>query len=241
MTRPLWLSQPSPRTARATVTGVRGPSFTLDRSIFSPGLSEYGHPQPADRGEVWLGGDKRILRRVAWSRGELLLTLDGAVPAAGSEARCLLDAERRTATEETHTAMHLVLSALARGSGPVLSGSAHVQGGGHFAFDATRASFRPEHVAEGLRAANRAAARGLPVGVEYVARDMARDLDGERRESGIVVPGPADTVRVVRIGDASAMACDGTFRPSTAGLPRIVLAAARPKGTVVTLQFRLEP
>ena len=121
MTELLWLQEPQRRTSLAKVVARRGPSFVLDRSPFCPGTSEYRHPQPADKGEVWVGGDKRWLRRVAWHRGELLHTLDGATPEPGQQVRCHLDVERREAAEDAHTAMHLVLSALARQHKAVLT------------------------------------------------------------------------------------------------------------------------
>lgn len=218
---------------------MRGPGFVLDRSIYCPGASQYRHPQPADRGEVWLGGDKRWLRRVAWHRGELVHTLDGAVPGRGEQVRCHLDVARREAAEDAHTAMHLVLSALARARSVVLTDAARVQGGRHFALAVRRDTFRPQAVADALSEANSAAARKLEVRIEHATRDALHDVDAQPFGDGMLHPGPEATLRVLRIGDASALPCDGTLRSASAGLGRVVLQNARPGPEGVALQFRV--
>ncbi|MHB8606420.1 MAG: alanyl-tRNA editing protein [Thermoplasmatota archaeon] len=237
MTERLWLATKSPRTVLAEVTSVRGGSFTLDRSPYSPGESEYRHPQPADRGIVWLGGDKRNLRKVTWRSGELWHTLDGAVPERGARLRCDLDVERRVAIEDAHLAMHLVASAIARGRLAEFSSALHVQGGGHFAFDVTRATFAPKKVADALARANEAAARTLATSTGYVARSEARNVDAQPFSDALTLPGPEETLRVVTVGDASVLPCDGTLAATTAGLGRIVLKSARPKAAMMALQF----
>ncbi|MCA1813296.1 MAG: hypothetical protein LC624_05020, partial [Halobacteriales archaeon] len=114
MTDLLWLQEPARKTCLAAVTGTRGPAFLLDRSLYAPTSHAYRHPQPPDRGEVWLGGDKRVLTRVFWERGELRHVVRGAVPERGARVNCRLDADRREALSTAHTAMHLVLSAFGR-------------------------------------------------------------------------------------------------------------------------------
>lgn len=240
MTELLWLQEPQRRTSLAKVEAVRGPSFTLDRSIFCPGTSEYRHPQPADRGEVWVGGDKRWLRRVGWHRGELRHELDGAVPKKGEQVRCHLDVERREGIEEAHTAMHLVLSALARARSAVFTDQARVQGGRHFGLVVRRDSFEPQAMADALEQANAAAARKLEVTLDHAPRDALHRVDAQPFSDKLEHPGPEATLRIVRIGDASALPCDGTLRSTTSGLGRIVLQAHRPDALGVVLQFKVD-
>lgn len=238
MTELLWLNEPGRRTCLADVVGVRGPAFLLDRSIFSPGASEYRHPQPPDRGEVWLGGDKRWLRNVRWHRGELLHTLDGAVPPRGAQVRCHLDVARREATEDAHAAMHLVLSALGRAV--VLTDAARVQGGRHFALAVRSDTFQPQAIADALARVNEAAARKLEVTLDHATRDALQTVQEQNFSDGVRHPGPETTLRIVRMGDASALPCDGTLRSTTAGLGRIVLQAHREAADGVVLQFAVE-
>jgi Ser-tRNA(Ala) deacylase AlaX len=238
MTELLWLQEPQRRTSLAKVVAVRGPAFTLDRSLFCPGASQYRHPQPADRGEVWVGGDKRWLRRVGWHRGELRHELDGAVPPPGAQVRCHLDVERREGVEEAHTAMHLVLSALARARSAVLTDAAHVHGGKHFALAVRRDTFQPQAIADALAQANHAAAQRLEVRIEHATRDALREVDAQPYHDKQDFPGPEGTLRILRIGEASALPCDGTLRSTTAGMGRIVLQAHRAAPEGVVLQFK---
>lgn len=234
----LWMQEPQRRTCLAKVVAVRGEAFVLDRTLFCPGASEYRHPQPADRGEVWLGGDKRWLRRVAWHRGEVLHFLDGAVPKKGDAVRCHLEVGRREAVEDAHTAMHLVLSALARARAGVLTDEGRVQGGRQFTLHLRRDTFQPQAVADALAQANAAAARKLQVTMEYATREALHGVDRQLFHDKVEVPGPDTALRIVRIGDASALPCDGTLRSTTHGLGRIVLHSARPDERGVGLQFR---
>jgi Ser-tRNA(Ala) deacylase AlaX len=239
VTELLWLQEPQRRTALAKVVARRGPAFVLDRSLFCPGASEYRHMQPADKGEVWVGGDKRWLRRVAWHRGELLHTLDGAVPGVAEQVRCHLDVERREAIEDGHTAMHLVLSALSRQRKVVLTGPCVVQGGRHFSLAVRADTFAPQLAADALAQANAAAARKLMVELDHAPRDALHGVDAQPFADALTHPGPDTTLRIVRIGDASALPCDGTLRSTTAGLGRIVLQAARPGDEGMLLQFKV--
>lgn len=239
LTELVWMQEPQRRTCNATVTAVRGAAFVLDRTVFCPGASAYRHPQPADRGEAWLGGDKRWLQRVGWHRGELLHWLDGATPRKGDAVRCHLDVARREAAEDAHTAMHLVVSALARARSAVLTDQARVQGGRHFSLAVRKDTFRPQAVAEALEAANGAAARRLEVRIEHATRDALHDVDAQPFHDKAEFPGPDATLRIVRVGDASALPCDGTLRSTTVGLGRVVLQAHRPDALGVALQFRV--
>jgi Ser-tRNA(Ala) deacylase AlaX len=142
-----------------------------------------------------------------------------------------------------------VLSALVRGqgeagkgakSGIVLTDAAHVQGGRHFALVVRKDTFQPEGIAKALARANEAAARKLEVVLDHAARDALHHVEAQPFSDGVTHPGPETTLRVVRIGDASALPCDGTLRSTTAGLGRIVLQASRPDPLGVALQFRVE-
>jgi len=239
LTELLYLEHPSRRAALAKVTALRGEAFLLDRSLFHPGTSAYAHPQPADRGEVWLGGDKRNLRRASWDRGELRHALDGAVPERGQPVRCLLDAERRARVEAAHTAMHLVLSALARGSRVVLAAPPRVQAHAQFRLALRAEGFVLEVLAEALGAANGAVSRKLEVHVEHTTRDAIRHVDAQPLPDGPGFPGPDDVLRIVRIGEASALPCDGTFLTTTAGLGRITAPVVRRAGREVDVGFRV--
>lgn len=228
----LYLDHPSPRTALAKVTATAPGAFVLDKSIFHPGTVAQGHPQPADRGYVWLGGDKRWLKAVDWRRDQLLHRLEGATPRVGAEVRCHLDVERREETEAAHTALHLVLSRLAR-PGDVPEG--RVLGGRRFRIDVARHRFSAQGVADALAIVQSQIDTNLQITVEHVLASRAQTDAGS-----LVAAGDQDRpVRIVRIGTVSAWPCEGTFRPRTLGLGRVVLEAARPRGGMMELRFQV--
>jgi Ser-tRNA(Ala) deacylase AlaX len=129
------LTEPRRLTALARVVAVHGHSFTLDRSLFAPTSTAHRHPQPADKGTVWMAGQKRRLERVFERDGALWHTLRGAVPGPGTQVQCALDADRRLAASRAHTAMHLLLAALHRADAPPLVRDPEVKGGGSFRLD----------------------------------------------------------------------------------------------------------
>lgn len=236
----LWMQEPGRKTCLATVTATRGPAFILDRGIYAPTSHAYRHPQPPDRGEVWLGGDKRVLTRVAWDRGELRHVVRGAVPAKGAKVNCHLDADRRAAVSAAHTAMHLVLSGFARARLGELTAEPFVQGNQQFTIVARWARWSPEALKGLLDGANGAAQRKLLVTTEWATRDALHDVDAQPFVDALAFPGPRDTLRIVRVGDASALPCDGTFLDTTARLGRIVARDAQPGAQGWRVQFQVQ-
>lgn len=221
------------------MVATRGPQFVLDKSIFAPTSHEYRHPQPADRGEVWIGGDKRVLTRVHWDRGELRHAVRGVTPGTGTQVRCILEADRRDDASAAHLAMHLVLSAFSRARLGVLTREAEVQGGRQFTVAARWTAWSPQALKELLDAANQVAAGKHEVAYEYVPRDGARGVDAQPYEDEVTIPGP-DVLRLVKVGTASVLPCDGTFPDRTAGLGRIVARSVQVARSGARVQFRVE-
>jgi Ser-tRNA(Ala) deacylase AlaX len=234
----VWLREPSRRTLLATVTGTRGPAFVLDRSIFHATSHAYRHPQPADRGDVWIGGDKRILSRVSWERGELRHAVRGITPPAGTPVRCHLEAGRRDDASDAHAALHLVLSAFVRRRLGVLTAEPSVVGGRRFTVAARWTTWSRHELKGLLDAANAAAGAKHEIGYEYVPREAVRGIDVQPFADGGTV-GVDPVLRIVRIGDASALPCDGTFPPRTAALGRIVAAHVQAGKSGVRTQFHV--
>lgn len=232
----LWLIEPKRSTCLAKVTDVRGNQFQVDRCLFAPTSRSHRHPQPADGGTVWLGGEKRRVEHVAWREGGLWLTLRGAGPELGAKLQCELDADRRLAMSCAHTAMHLVLAALWREPGAVLAADPHVKGGGTFRIE-TVDRLAPERLAAALRQANDWAKANLDVERLAVARDEAvHRLDAQRFQPPDPFPGPTDVLHAARIGTACTFSCDGTHVDATRRIGRVVLAsvgARRGGGMVV--------
>lgn len=235
----VYLREPRRRTLLAQVTATRGPYFLLDTTIFAPTSHAYRHPQPADRGEIWFGGDKRILTKVVWDRGEVRHSVRGTTPHVGATARCLLEAGRRDDASRAHLALHLVLSVFSRRRLGVLTREPEAQGGRGFVLTARWNAWSPAALKDVMDAANAAAAAKHEVAYEYMPRNAARGIDEQPFEDGVTLPGP-DVLRVVRVGGASALPCDGTFPERTSGLGRIVARSVHPGREGVRIQFRVE-
>ncbi|MHB8584956.1 MAG: alanyl-tRNA editing protein [Thermoplasmatota archaeon] len=235
MVEALWLRE-NPRTCLATVLDVRGSWFFLDRSIFCPGSSRFRHPQPADRGLVWVGGDKRRIERVEWRGDQLWHSIGDRPPPTGTRLRCHLDVDRRERTEAAHTALHLVVSALARSRGPIFTAPPRTQGGGQFTLTLRRDTFDPAVVANAVQSANEGVKANLAVASDYRLPQDVRDLDRQpfSDAAGLATDAPA---RIVRIGTASVLPCDGTLCDRTGAVGGVALRASRPTGGDVVLAF----
>jgi Ser-tRNA(Ala) deacylase AlaX len=114
-----------------------------------------------------------------------------------------------------------------------------VLGGRQFAVAARWTAWSPLALKALLDAANGAIARPLEVSHEYVPRSSARDLDAPPYDDGFALPQDEDVVRVIRIGDASRLPCDGTFPERTHGLGRIVARRVEVGRRGVRVQFHV--
>jgi Ser-tRNA(Ala) deacylase AlaX len=227
----LWLRE-NPRTCSATVVAAEGPRFALDRSIFCPGASRLRHPQPGDRGVVWLGGDKRRLQASEYRSGELWHRLAGAEPPpVGAAVRCHLDVERRIAAERAHVSMHLLLSHLSRERTLRLLEPPRVIGGGQFRLTLDPRLVSQEDIARLIGDVQASAAKALPIDAQFAILAEARSVDPQPFEDGWAVD-PSAPARLVRIGSQSLLPCDAPFPPRTnvvgaMALRRCVLSRGR--------------
>lgn len=219
----LWITEPRRATCLAAVTATHGPRFAVDRALFAPRTSACRHPQEADRGTVWIAGDKRRLHGVEERGSTVWYRLRGTVPAVGETLQCELDRPRRERAGRAHTAMHLLLHALARDV-PMVA-DPEVKGGGHFRITLAW-PVAPTVLAQALEQAQRAVAADTPVTRRHMAKDEARrKATPQPFQPPDPVPGP-DVVDLVEAGP-SVYPCDGTHADRTGEVGRIVVAHAR--------------
>jgi Ser-tRNA(Ala) deacylase AlaX len=225
-TERLWLTEPRRSTALAKVVAVRGGAFALDRSLFAPASVFHRHPQPADKGTVWLQGEKRRLERVFQRDGVLWHQLRGTVPAVGEQAQCQLDADRRLEASRAHTAMHLLMAALHRANAPPMARNPEVRGGGHFRLDLA-APVEPRTLAGCLAQARQWAADDRPVRREHLARGHeAKVLDAQRFHPPDPYPGPPTVLDVAVVTGVCSYPCDGTHVERTGKVGGFAIAQA---------------
>lgn len=225
-TERLWITEPRRSTALAKVVAVRGQAFALDRSLFAPASVFHRHPQPADKGTVWLTGEKRKLDRVFQRDGILWHQLRGTVPAVGEQAQCQLDADRRLEASRAHTAMHLLMAALHRGNAPPLVRNPEVRGGGHFRLD-LGGPVEPRALAGWLAQARQWVAEDRPVVREHLARGHeAKVLDAQRFHPPDPFPGPPGVLDVAVVTGVCSYPCDGTHVERTGKVGGFAIAEA---------------
>ncbi len=234
--RLLWVTEPSRSTCLATVTAVDGVWFQVDRALFAPKSRACRHPQMADKGTVWIQGEKRRLDAVRdvgpGQQQDVWYRLRGTVPPVGAKLQCELDAAHRRAMSHAHTAMHL----FAFHADAALVCDPEVRGGGHARLTFDR-FIAPPDLAAWLARANQDVAADIPVEASYMSREEARHVATPQHFTPPdPLPGP-DVLPMVRIGQ-SCVPCDGTHvdRTGRIGRIRIAHAAMGRDGFVVVLR-----
>lgn len=217
MTDALYLADSYLREFDGTVVAADGPAVALDRTVFYPG----GGGLPADQGLLrWDSGEARVveMRRegsVLWH------VLDGPVPAAGAAVHGVLDWERRYAVMRHHTAIHVMVGAVYRLFGALVTG-------GQIYPDRARMDFSLDDLGKERVVAiedetNRVIAEGRRVLVRFLPREEFERLDLVRLARNLVPP-QITQVRVVEIEGYDAQADGGTHVTNTReiGVLRII-------------------
>lgn len=230
----LWVTEPERRTCVAEVLEVRGFWFLVDRALFAPTSKSYHHPQPPDRGVVWVEGSKRRLGAIQ-DRGQIWYRLQEGKPEVGQSLNCQLDQDRRDESSLAHTAMHLWLHACRMDMPPMLR-PPEVRGGGYVRFEYAWPIPR-EILGETLRRVWRFIEDDMPLRRSHLAWDDAQhDLKLQVFETEMVWP---EVLPLVYLGD-QAPPCDGTHVDRTGRLQKVEISHARmgKAGFVVGLRVR---
>lgn len=227
MTRRLYLEDAYLRECDATVLSADGPKIVLDATVL---YAESGG-QAADHGTVrWEGGEARVVdSQIAGGGhvGDVVHTLEGAVPPAGARVRVAVDWERRHGLMRHHTAAHLVAAVVYRDYKAKFTG-------GQLYPDRARLdihfdSWDPELPARIEAAANAEAQKGYPVRNYEISREEFATGDLLRTAENLVDPNLA-TIRLTDIVGLDVQADGGTHVRDTREVGRIVMGKAENKG-----------
>ena len=218
MTTLLYQTDSYLRETDATATRVEGTQVALDRTIFYA----QGGGQPADHGTLqWDGGRARVIdvRKVGQ---DVLHTLDGPPPSAGTSVHAALDWERRYALMRAHTATHVLDGVIWRDYGALVTGSAMEPG-------SARQDFELEHMSadfatEVERRTNAELGADREVRVRILPRSEALIIPDLIRTKINLLPIGIEQIRVVEIVGLDLQADGGTHvaRTSEVGTIRIV-------------------
>lgn len=230
------MRDPQRRQALAQITSRRGAGVILDRSIYYAPSKQLRHPHPEDRGDVWVGGDKRVLVRVSWRDGELVHIIRGSAPPPGTKLNCHLDAGRRDDAAQTHAAMHVVASLICRRRLAAFTGDLSVLGGRQFHLALRWPGFTPQALKQLLDAANESLEKVHEVSSEFVPSESLRDVDTQPFTEPLHMP---PVVRLIRIGDVSVLPCDAPVPTRTHGVGRITASTVQSNREQVRVRFRV--
>jgi len=211
----------------ATVSEAGDDYLVLDGTYFYP----EGGGQPADRGELsWEGGSATVTK-VRKNHGDVrhyIEDVSGTLPKAGDEVRGEIDAERREAHRQMHTAQHVV-------SRVVLDEYGGETAGNQIHADRSRIDFEPvdfseEDVAKIERLSNEAIERDLEVTKAERPREEVEERTEEGRALLNLIPDHVDPLRVVEIEGFDYCPCGGTHVDSLGEVGRVEIINRESKG-----------
>ncbi len=234
MTEALYVRDSYLKEFNATVTAVDGQAVALDRTAFYPG----GGGLPHDTGRLtWVGREGRVVE-VKRDGTTIWHVLDGPAPADGTAVHGTIDWDRRYGVMRHHTALHVLVGAVYRLFGALVTG-------GQIHSDRARMDFSladlsKERVAAIEAEANRVIAEGHRVLVRFVSREEYERSDLTRLAKNLLPPDITE-VRVVEIEGYDAQADGGTHVVSTAEIGRLRVTKTENKGkTNRRLEIALE-
>ena len=220
MTELLYLRDAYLRTFRATVSAVDGGQVALDRTAVYP----TGGGQPHDTGRL---GDARVTE-VRKQGDEVWHTLDGAVPAVGTDVEGEIDWDRRHQLMRTHTALHVLCGVIWNEWGKAVTG-------GNMEPLSARMDFEFDPLPEGFGAiveqrVNEELAAARPIEVSFLPRDVAVEDQDLIRTKVNLIPETVKEIRVVDIVGLDKQADGGTHVHSTDEVGRIRVLKTESKG-----------
>jgi misacylated tRNA(Ala) deacylase len=222
----LYLDDAYLRSARSAVTAADGQRVALDRTVFYP----TGGGQPYDTGTLgWDSGEARVVE-VRKQGADVWHTLEGPVPAVGTEVEGTIDWDRRHRLMRTHTALHVLCGVIWNEWGvPVTGGNMEpLSARMDFELDPTPEGFGAR--VEELVAVEIAADR--PIEVSSIPRTEAVLDEALIRTKVSLVPEAVREIRVVDIVGLDKQADGGTHVRTTGevGGVRVVKTESKGKG-----------
>lgn len=255
MVKKLYLEDSYMRETKAAITGVVGPKeVELDQTVFFP----TGGGQPSDTGTIIFNGSSyRVVETKKPSRPKELQSqkledvervihvLDREPDLRdGDTISASLDWSRRYRSMQLHTAMHTIDGiAIKKFRGTYTGGSIHdkqeyrrgdlkvpVDWYAHMDYDFI-SDFNPEIASTILKQAQDVINKSIGVTVDFISREDALKIpDLVRTETGKILLGKLQTVRIVRIGDFDVQMDGGTHVANTSEIGNLELIDTVNKG-----------
>ncbi|MEM1943252.1 MAG: alanyl-tRNA editing protein [Candidatus Caldarchaeum sp.] len=207
----------------ASVLRSENGRVVLDRTAFHP----RGGGLVSDKGVIkHAGGEARVVE-VLFEDDEVVHSVEGAAPSAGSEARCFLDWERRYRLMRMHTGLHVLAATMVEKTNALITGNniSHDQGRVDFSLE----SFDRAVMEECVEETNRRLEKGYPVEIYYMEREKVLSTPGLVKLAGRLPPN-IPMLRIVEIGDVDVQADGGPHVRNTSEVGRIQATKLENKG-----------
>ncbi|MBO9522480.1 MAG: alanyl-tRNA editing protein [Nocardioidaceae bacterium] len=206
--------------ARVAEVDHDGSRVRLERTAFYPG----GGGQPCDLGTLGAAPVSAVRRE----RGAIWHTLDGALPAVGTEVLGEIDWTRRHQLMRTHTALHILCGVIwADYAIPVTGGNMEpLRGRLDFPFPAMSADLG----ATIEKRINEEIEKAHEIVVDFVPRSLADADPALIRTAANLIPAEIDPLRVIDIVGLDRQADGGTHLLSTAEVGRVRVTGTESKG-----------
>jgi misacylated tRNA(Ala) deacylase len=225
VTTELYLDDAYVRSCDSVVTRVDEEGIRLERTPFYA----LGGGQPGDRGELVLGGGRRIVVSAAVrdrGTGDIVhVPVDaGTVKLrAGETVTASIDWALRYAHMRCHTCLHLLCALIPF---PVTGGSVRA-GSGRLDFDIPQPILDKEELTLKL---NELIARNAAVSFEYIDEEELRARPELVRTLQVGPPARAGKIRLVRIEGIDLQPCGGSHLRSTGEIGRASVVKIEKKG-----------
>jgi misacylated tRNA(Ala) deacylase len=206
------------------VSVLEGNKIVLDRTVFFP----RGGGVPCDMGKLVANGNEYPVANVVKENGEIVhCVADAAGLAAGMQAKCVLDWERRNRLMRSHTAAHTLASVLYRQEGVLITGNQIELD--KVRFDFNMAQFDAEKLKAQIGKANELLKEGHEVKIYSMKREEAFKIPEVVKLAGALPPA-IDVLRIVEIVGVDVQADGGCHVRNTSEVGEIEFLKAENKG-----------
>lgn len=220
----LYLDDSYLATFDARVVDVQEHSVVLDRTAFYP----RGGGQMSDRGTLEADGQIYPVIAVEKRGQEVVHTIEGPLPAPGTQVKGVLDWDFRYQMMRTHSALHVLCGIIYQRFHAQVTGCQMYPERARMDF--TLADLTPTRVEEIEQRSNEAIGTGYPIRVRYLSRAQANVTPELVRTKINLVPAHVDPVRVIDIVGLDLQADGGTHVNNTLEIGSIRITKTENKG-----------
>jgi len=232
----LYLSDHYLKEFDAKVIAATSNAVELDRSAFYP----TGGGQPSDTGVLVSDAGKFRVVDVSKRTGQVLHTLEGTPPNAGTTVHGVIDWEQRYRTMRHHSALHVLCGVVFHSYGSTVTGGNIYPDYARMDFDLE--DLNPERVKHIEDDSNRIIEENRSIVFRFLPRAEALKIPDLVRTKVNLIPESVETIRIVEIEGFDMQADGGTHVAGTGEIGKLRIVKTENKGrTNRRMHIALEP